>query len=215
MSLEKIASYQVKGTYSTLNTLSNQTKNVWIVFHGLGYLSRYFIRYFKNLNPRANYIIAPQAPSKYYQDSTFKHIGACWLTRENTLLETENVLTYVQSIWETEITEPVNYRIFVLGYSQGVSIATRWIKKYKIQCDQLILHSGGIPNELKASDFDHLADNSQVLYLYGNQDQYITEARKTEEKIKGNKLFKNLRIEVFSGKHEVYSPIFPSLTKED
>lgn len=213
MSVEKNVSYQANNTYSTLNTLSDNTKNVWIVFHGLGYLSRYFIRYFKNLDPQENYIIAPQAPSKYYQDSSFKHIGACWLTRENTTSEIENVLTYIQSVWEKEIPSQNNYRIFILGYSQGVSIATRWIKTYQVSCDQLILHSGGIPTELKASDFDFFQDHTQVLYLYGNQDPYITEAKKTEAKIRGNTLFKNLQVKVFSGKHEVYSPIFPILAQ--
>lgn len=213
MSLEKSASYQAKSTYSTLNSLSDKTKNIWIVFHGLGYLSRYFIRYFKNLDPETNYIIAPQAPSKYYQDNTFKHVGACWLTRENTKAETENVLAYIQSVWETELANVSNYRLIVLGYSQGVSIATRWVKKYKINCDKLILHSGGIPNELENSDFEHLNKNCEVIYLYGNEDPYITEARKTEEQLKGNKLFKNLSVKVFNGKHEVYPKIFPSIAE--
>ncbi|HLW15043.1 MAG TPA: hypothetical protein VKX30_06060 [Flavobacteriaceae bacterium] len=213
MSLEKIASYQAKNTYHTLNKLTDKTQNIWIVFHGMGYLSRYFIRYFRTLDAKTNYIIAPQAPSKYYQDSTFKHVGASWLTRENRELETDNVLAFVQSVWENEIQSAPSCRVFVLGYSQGVSIATRWVAKYKIDCQHLILHSGGIPEELKKKDFDHLNKDSQTLYLYGDKDPYITEARKTEEQIKGNKLFDNLKIEVFEGKHEVYPAIFPSLTK--
>jgi len=43
---EKEISYQSTNTYSTLNTLTSETKNVWIVFHGIGYLSRYFIQLF-------------------------------------------------------------------------------------------------------------------------------------------------------------------------
>lgn len=213
MSLEKTASYQAKSTYLTLNKLTDKTQNIWIVFHGMGYLSRYFIRYFRNLDSETNYIIAPQAPSKYYQDSTLKHVGASWLTRENTELETTNVLAYVQSVWENETRNASGCRVFVLGYSQGVSIATRWIAKNKIDCQHLILHSGGIPKELKKEDFEHLSEDCKILYLYGDKDPYITEARKTEEQIKGNKLFDNLKVEVFEGKHEVYPAIFPSLTK--
>lgn len=213
MSLEKTASYQAKNTYSTLNKLTDKTQNIWVVFHGMGYLSRYFIRYFRNLDPETNYIIAPQAPSKYYQDKAFKHVGASWLTRENTVLETDNVLAYVQSVWEKESKPARSCRIFVLGYSQGVSIATRWIAKHKISCHQLILHSGGIPEELKYEDFEHLSKACKVLYLYGNKDPYITEARKTEEQIKGKNLFPQIKIEIFDGKHEVYPTIFPRLTK--
>ena len=65
-STEKQNTYTTTNTYTTLNNIGPKTKNVWIVFHGIGYLSRYFINYFNTLNPNENYIIAPQAPSKYY-----------------------------------------------------------------------------------------------------------------------------------------------------
>ncbi|HZH69980.1 MAG TPA: esterase, partial [Flavobacteriaceae bacterium] len=59
MSIEKEISYISTNTYSTLNSLTSNTKNVWIVCHGLGYLSRYFLKYFKSLPLEENYIIAP------------------------------------------------------------------------------------------------------------------------------------------------------------
>ncbi|MBK5213796.1 MAG: esterase [Flavobacteriaceae bacterium] len=203
MSNEEEASYSTTNTYSTLNTFTEKTKNVWMVFHGMGYLSKYFINYFSELNAEENYIIAPQAPSKYYQDRAFKHVGASWLTRENTVMETNNILNYVDAVFEKEILETIP-NLFVLGYSQGVSIATRWVASRKIQCDKLILHSGGIPNELRPTDFEFLKPTAQVIYLYGNKDQYITEARKTKEELKGSNLFQDrLKIEVFDGIHEV------------
>ncbi len=203
MSQTKTVSYTSTNTFSTLNTLTEKTENIWIVFHGLGYLSKYFINYFDTLDAEKNYIIAPQAPSKYYQDSKFKHVGACWLTRENTFMEMENLLNYIDAVYNQEIgSHPC--KLYVLGYSQGVSIATRWVARRKVVCNFLILHSGGVPTELKAEDFDHLPETSKAIYLYGNKDQYITEARKTEQELLGKKLFKNrLKVEVFDGIHEV------------
>lgn len=213
MSKEKDVTYTSKNTYSTLNILTKNTKNVWIVFHGLGYLSKYFINYFSELNPEENYIIAPQAPSKYYQDRKFKHVGASWLTRENTVLETQNVLNYVDAVFEKEVSDtPKN--LIVLGYSQGVSIAARWVAQRKIQCDKLILHSGGIPKELKPEDFEFLNPSTEVIYLYGNKDQYITEALKTDEQLKGSQLFKDrLKTEVFDGIHEVNKKFILRISK--
>lgn len=203
MSTEKEASYNATNTYSTLNILTEKTKNVWLVFHGMGYLSKYFINYFSELNGEENFIIAPQAPSKYYQGNNFKHVGASWLTRENTITETQNILNYIDAVFEKELSG-VDCNLIILGYSQGVSIATRWVATRKIQCDKLILHSGGIPKELQAHDFEFLKPSAQVIYLYGNKDQYITEARETEEKLKGSKLFQDrLKIEIFEGIHEV------------
>ena len=203
MTKEKKVIYTSSNTYSTLNTLTKDTKNIWLVFHGLGYLSKYFINYFSHINPEENYIIAPQAPSKYYQGKNFKHVGASWLTRENTIEETKNVLAYIDEIYKTEI-KAKNTNLIILGYSQGVSIASRWIASRKINCTHLVLHSGGIPNELIPDDFTFLKKDVKVTYLYGNKDQYITEARKTEEQLKGNHLFgKHINYHVFEGIHEV------------
>jgi predicted esterase len=207
---ENKVSYTTTNTYGILNEDLSTTKNVWLVFHGLGYLSKYFIRYFDHLDPLENRIIAPQAPSKYYQGSNFKHVGASWLTREHTQIETQNVLSYIDAVMAIEAIRP-DQRFIVLGYSQGVSIATRWLASRKIQCDDLILHSGGIPHELTPTDFSYLKHDCRVTYLYGNKDEYITEARKTEESLKGSRLFgSRLHIEVFDGIHEVHRP---ALTK--
>ena len=99
MGLEKQVSYKSTNTYQTLNSYKHTTKNVWLVFHGLGFLSRYFLRHFEILNPTENYIICPQAPSKFYLGEDFKHVGACWLTKEDPLLETSNVLRYIDSLY--------------------------------------------------------------------------------------------------------------------
>lgn len=213
MSIQKEVSYKSTNTYRTLNSLTEKTKNVWIVFHGMGYLSKYFINYFSELNAEENYVIAPQAPSKYYQDKAFKHVGASWLTRENTLAETQNILNYVDAVFEKEIFGTLP-NLFVLGYSQGVSIATRWVASRKIQCEKLILHSGGIPKELQPSDFEFLNPSAEVIYIYGNKDQYITEARKTEEQLKGSEIFQNrLNIQVFDGIHEVSREFLLKISK--
>jgi len=93
--MQKEVVYQSTNTYDTLNEFTEETKTVWLVFHGIGYLSRYFIRLFQNLNPQENYIIAPQAPSKYYKNNEYKKVGTSWLTKENTKTETTNVLHYI------------------------------------------------------------------------------------------------------------------------
>jgi predicted esterase len=215
MSVEKQVSYRNINTYHTLNKYTSKTKNIWLVFHGMGYLSRYFIRYFSQLDATENFIVAPQAPSKYYQGKDFKHVGASWLTRENTHLETENVLAYIDQVFETEISSDTS-KLIVLGYSQGVSIATRWLASRKINCKQLVLHSGGIPKELTQKSFEYLSPNTPVTYLYGANDQYINEARITEEELKGNKLFgKRLKIEVFDGIHEVNTEFLLALSKKE
>ena len=200
-STEKEIYYSVNNSYSTLNELTEGTKNIWFVCHGMGYLSRYFINYFKGLNPAENYIVAPQAQSKYYLTPKFKHVGASWLTRENTSIEMTNVMRYYDAIFEREkLLSDKN--LIVMGYSQGVSVAMRYVSKRQIQCSQLILHSGGIPNELTYNDFKFYQGKTTL--IYGTKDEYLTEERMTQEKSKATILFpKHLDIIAFAGPHEV------------
>jgi len=198
---EKEISYTITNSYSTLNALTKSTKNVWFVCHGMGYLSRYFLKYFKGLNTDENYIIAPQASSKFYIQPGFKHVGASWLTKEATVKATENVMHNFDAIFEAEnIPDAIN--LIVFGYSQGVSVAMRYVAKRQLQCAQLVLHSGGIPKELQAEDFAFL--NAKVSLICGTHDEYLIEDRLTSETKKAHDLFKaQLHVFMFNGKHEI------------
>lgn len=211
-SIEKKVTYRTTNTYETLNTLTNKTKNVWIVFHGIGYLSRYFLKYFKELNPDENYIIAPQAPSKYYLNGAYVHVGASWLTKENTNLELENLNQYLEAVYEAEKI-PKDLKLIIFGFSQGVSIVTRWVVYKKLACSELILYAGGIPNELNASDFTFLeVNNTKVTVIVGNQDEYLNEERMKTETEKIKMLFNNkAEMIVFDGKHEVKKELINGL----
>ena len=171
-STEKEIVYTISNSYTTLNSLTSKTKNVIFACHGMGYLSRYFLKYFKGLNSDDNYIIIPQAQSKYYIAPKMKHVGASWLTKENTLKEMENIISYFDNVLSNEKIENLNF-IF-LGYSQGVSVAMRYLAKRKIIVSKLILMSGGIPKELTPKDFKYLKNKAVIYYVYGDKDEYIT-----------------------------------------
>lgn len=211
-STEKEISFQTTNTYSVLNTLTANTKTIWFVCHGLGYLSRYFLKYFKGLNADENYIIAPQAPSKFYLGKNFKHVGACWLTRENTITETENIMCYYDQIFNSEGIINSNKNIIMLGYSQGVSVVSRYVASRKINCSKLVLLSGSIPKELKTNDFKFLDFKTKVHYIYGDKDEYINEERIAEASKQSKALFgSRLLIQEFDGAHEVKPEIINSL----
>ncbi|WKB80833.1 esterase [Cellulophaga lytica] len=211
---EKEVSYTTTNSYATLNNLTTETKNVWFVCHGMGYLSKYFLRYFKELNSKENYIIAPQAPSKYYLNNKFTHIGASWLTRENTIAETKNVITYLNKVYLAEnIPEHCNF--IVLGYSQGVSVVTRWLAKEKIECNHIVLYAGTVPKELSNTDFIYLNNNkTKTTYIVGNEDAYFNDERKNLEKTRiKNILDPNTNFISFKGAHEVKKEIINSLVE--
>lgn len=209
---QKQVNYQSTNTYDTLNSLYNKTKNVWIVLHGIGYLSKYFIKYFEDLNSEENYIIAPQAPSKYYLKNKYKYVGASWLTKENTILETTNVLSYLDAVYANEqIPEECN--LIVFGFSQGVSIATRWVASRKIKCAQLVLYAGGIPKELCKEDFSFINYQHTIInILVGDKDQYLTGEVYEQETERITELFQGeAKQHVFNGGHEIKKEIINKL----
>jgi predicted esterase len=208
-SKEKEISYQITNSYSTLNTLGQTTKNVWIVCHGMGYLSRYFLKYFKDLDPAENYFIAPQAQSKYYIAPDYKHVGSSWLTKENTIKETENIMRYFDAVLENELI-PNKVNLIALGYSQGVSVMMRYVSKRKINCNQLVIMSGGIPKELISEDFDFL--NAKITMIYGTKDEYLNSERIDYECDRVKELFgKKAQIISFDGNHMVNRELLSKL----
>jgi len=211
-SQEKEISYQTTNSYSTLNRLTEHTKNVWFVCHGMGYLSRYFLKYFVDLHPEENYIIAPQAQNKYYTPPKFKHVGASWLTKENTINETDNVMRYFDAVFKAE-NLPHHLNLIVLGYSQGVSVALRYVAKRQLHCSQIVMLSGGIPKELTTDNFIFLDAHTKVSLIYGTNDEYLDEDRILQEKNRAFELFGSLdlRIIPFEGKHEIQKEIINNL----
>lgn len=185
----KTLTYQHTNSYEIINPITTATKNIWICFHGLGYLSRYFKKYFNDFNSTENSIIIPQAPSKYYIGDQFKHVGACWLTREDTAQEMGNILNYLNHIITNEqiAGDP---RIVIFGYSQGVSIATRFFRQYHYPIKALIMHSGSIPHEFTSLDADHFNTYCQrFIHISGKKDEYITPEIIQREKEKIQMLF--------------------------
>jgi len=153
----------------------------------------------------------PQAPSKYYLNGKYKHVGASWLTKENTAMEINNLMSYLDGVMANEKLHG-NCRLVVFGYSQGVSIAMRWVAQRKIQCDHLILYAGGIPNELAKDQLTHLDGHCTVKIIMGDKDEYLTEERMAHERKKIDLLFGGrAQLQLFDGGHEIKKEIINNL----
>lgn len=204
--------YESTNSYETLNKLNRNTKNIWVVFHGIGYLSKYFLKYFEHLNAEENYIIAPQAPSKYYLKDEYKYVGASWLTKIDTQQELKNVVNYLDAIAQSEnLFESKNLILF--GFSQGVSVLTRWMVAKKLQPKKVVLYAGGIPNELGVQHFDYLDfKKTEVILVYGDSDVFLTKERLKTEEEKIKKLFnEKAQIINFKGGHEIKPELMAQL----
>lgn len=192
-------------SYDSLNERTPQTRTVWVVFHGIGYLSRYFLRHFSHLDPRQNYILAPQAPSLYYLSDSYTHVGASWLTREQTARNMDNLLRLLDGLWEAENLGQAP-RLVLFGYSQGVSVLCRWVARRQIRASRLLLYAGKVPDELTPADFDHLPPETTVEVLYGDRDPYLEKWDRHKMEQHARHLFGDrLHWRPYEGGHELRS----------
>jgi predicted esterase len=204
--------------YFTLGELNEKTKTVWFVCHGYGQLAEYFIRNFEVLDLETNFIIAPEALSRFYLEGFSGRVGAAWMTKEERDSEIEDYVQYLNelyfSILKEKHLEKIN--IHVLGFSQGVPAACRWVADGEIKFDKLILWAGIFPPDMN-TDFqftaDHLLKDKQTYIVYGNQDPFLKEEHleeiKTFEKIKPD-----LKVLIFEGKHELNGSVLKEISKE-
>lgn len=206
-SVEKFLTIQTTHPYETLNSWTPETKRVWVVFHGIGYLSRYFLRHFQHLDPIENYIIAPQAPALYYLDKTYTHIGASWLTRENTSLYMKNLLQLLDQLWSNEELGKAP-SLVLMGYSQGVSVLCRWMAARQVKCERLLLYAGRVPDELRVEDFAHMSAETQVDFFLGDRDPFVTPEIREGMRERMELLFGNrLKMNEFSGGHTLINEL--------
>lgn len=207
--MEKEVSFKTIKTYSTLNTIDSKNQNIWFACHGIGQLSHYFLNNFLNIPKEKNYIIAPQAPSKFYNSTQTRRVGACWLTNENTQLEQQNIFRYFDEILKHE--KPVTPNIF-MGFSQGVSVMLRYLAYKKLNVNDIVIMSGKIPEELNESDFNFLSKKTRVWLSYGLHDPLLNNEHIDIEINKSRQLFgKRVNIKAFDGKHEIHQELILKL----
>ncbi|GAB4235132.1 MAG: esterase [Ekhidna sp.] len=164
---------EVKASYYTLNELTNATKRVWLVFHGYGQLAAYFIKKFEGLDPRENFIIAPQGLSKYYLDGVYGRVGASWMTKEDRLTEIDNQYAYIDAVLnQFEIS---GKELVYFGFSQGTATMGRYAAHAKIPFKEMIIWAGTFPPDTHSDDWKFLTGKEEIHYYTSREDIYFKE----------------------------------------
>ena len=205
---EQHISYQHSAPYYKLNTFSDKTKRVWIVFHGYGQLAKFFIRKFEHLNSEENYFIVPQGLHKYYLEGFYGRVGASWMTKEDRLNDIANQYAYIDAVLANEQIDFEQVELIYFGFSQGVATMTRYAVNAKIPFNQMIIWAGTFPPELSFSDFSFLSGSEKVKYITGKQDPFLEEGMEEKQRVRVIEAM-DIDPEViwFEGKHELNSEI--------
>ena len=209
-------SFEFSSSYITCNKLTDNTENIWIVFHGYGQLSKYFIRRFDVLDGDKNYIIAPQGLSKFYVDEDYKNVGASWLTKEDRESDLLNQQKYLIKLMD-ELKLKIDFskiKINLFGFSQGVSALTRLLINYNMKVNNIIIWAGWVPDEFFNINKDVLKDTN-LFFVVGNKDKYYNNPiiKGYLKKIK-NILNKEIDYFVFNGGHIVDRKVLKKINEK-
>ena len=143
---------------------------VWLLFHGYGQDIKTFFEPFKQLNSKKVFII-PEGISLFYQKGIHGKVGASWMTSENRELEILDQYNYLNQVFKEY--ELIKKKINIFGFSQGASVAARWIEEFQIKVNRLIFWSGNIPDSI-ASNLDGFVNKQNPEFYIGENDQFAS-----------------------------------------
>jgi len=202
---KEFTSFQFRARYHVLGNLSKNTRSLWFVLHGQGQLGQYFAKNFEPVVSEDTCVIIPEGLSRYYLEGFTGRVGASWMTKEERLTDIENYLTYLDSVYEQVLLNPLNNlgSITLLGFSQGTATASRWIITGNVHFNRLILWAGMFPPDLDFEKGTERLNDVEVLSVTGRSDQFLTKELLIEQKELSTKLGITPKEIQFDGGHEI------------
>ncbi len=158
-------------------TLGNvQAPEAWVVLHGYGQLAARFIRNFADIAGPQRVIVAPEALNRFYFElprvggppAAERRVGAAWMTREDREAEIADYVAYLDRALST--IAPKVQTVSVLGFSQGVATACRWVALGSTPVQRLILWAGPIPPDLDLPLLANRLAGLRVDFVMGERD---------------------------------------------
>ena len=166
--------------YSQLGEFSEKTNTVWIVLHGYGMLSEYFIKKFECILNDSTVVIAPEGSNRFYLENNYYRVGASWMTKLDKEKDIEDNISFIKTLYSNIVDEigHSNFKLNTLGFSQGGATLVRWIMSNNITIDSLILWGSDVPKDCLTEEKKSRWSSIDVKLVIGNQDEYINEENK-------------------------------------
>lgn len=152
---------------------------LWIVLHGYRQLARFFLARFVPLAGPGRRIVAPEGLSRFYLDEAGgphgpeHRVGATWMTREDRESEIRDYVRYLDRLHlrlRQEDGGAPTARL-VLGFSQGVHTAARWVAHGEVSPALLVLWGASLPGDLDMDAFARRMEGNEVILVRGEADR--------------------------------------------
>ena len=190
---------------------------VCFILHGYGQLAHYFIKPFTDQRLGKTLFVAPEGLHRFYLDGTKGRVGASWMTREDRLRDIEDYCAYLDQLWEhviPRVNPEARKQVGILGFSQGVATACRWLSFSEHNFAYLINYAGIYPPDLPVERAVSRMKKLPVKHLLGDEDEYISLER-MRSALQGfaQQGFPD-KLKIFKGGHKVYPEILLDVFSE-
>ena len=176
--MKKSFVFPYEAQYSQSHEPTGLEKEIWIVFHGYGQLAEFFIRKFLPLDSAERLIIAPEGTNYAYLKDFEGRVGANWMTRHEREIAIANNHRFFEKLMQSILKKfTVLPKIHILGFSQGGATATRWASQWEMPIETLVLWAGGFAHDLKMDDAKEKFKLTEIVQVFGDQDEFLTEER--------------------------------------
>ena len=182
----------------------SQIDEVWIVLHGYGQLANSFLNWFKPVFSKNTLIISPEGLHRFYWNGFNGKVVASWMTKEDRLDDINDYVNYLDNIID-QIKPQLSSKPFyhLLGFSQGVATACRWIDLGKTQIHSLTLWAGSFPDDIDYFNKMNIFNNLNAKIFIGENDEFISNSILNKEIKKLNDHKINVKIHHYKGGHKL------------
>jgi predicted esterase len=184
-------------------------RDVWVILHGYGQLAADFLRAAGALAGPGRLVVAPEALSRFYAKApeggshTDAGVGASWMTREDRDHEIDDYVGYLDALL-SRVMAPQDPApgVHVLGFSQGVATAARWVAAGEVRPATLVLWGSLPPADLDEAGRRRFV-GLDLRLVHGTNDRLVTpdalEATVSRLRLEGARV----TIRTFEGGHRL------------
>jgi predicted esterase len=154
-------------------------RRIWVLLHGHAMLAERFLGYLEPMAGPGTLLVAPEALNRFYLGTRLdgghdQQVGATWMTREARDSEIADMLEYLDRLMQ-QVTPPEypQVPVAVLGFSQGVATAARWLTKGRIRPAMLALWGAPIPADCPLEVIAVLMRYKELRLIAGEEDPIV------------------------------------------
>ncbi|MEE2897851.1 MAG: phospholipase [Gemmatimonadota bacterium] len=201
--------------YWVLGETEGSPDEVWCVLHGYRQLAGRFIRRFQGIGGGGRRIVAPEALSRFYvgrqpgRHGPESVVGGTWMTREERENEIRDYVRYLDLLYDE--VGVAGAATTVLGFSQGVAAAARWVTYGAVRPQRLILWGDYVPPDLDMAKARAALADTELLIVRGTEDPALNETLRAQEQERLEASRIAYRLVSYDGGHDIHAETLAQL----